>query len=140
MTTTKRESVDPSDMVHGEVIIVTDEAGTEVLRGEFLQNSIYAGPRFVSAHGFEITAHNGHYEREVKVPTVGERFRAAPVGTTFTLDGEVRVRLSGGYYASFPMNGNREAYPGIYTLHSNSPPLWDGEPEGKAAWSVPTKA
>ena len=139
MTTTKREPVNPADMVRGEVIIVSDGTGAEVLRGKLVQTGLYDNPQ-LKVGDVLFTAHNGHYEREVKVPTVGERFRAAPVGTTFTLDGEVRVRLSGGYYASFPMNGNREAYPGIYTLHSNSPPLWDGEPEGKAAWSVPTKA
>ena len=138
MTTTKRESVDPSDMVHGEVIIVTDEAGTEVLRGEFLQNSIYAGPRFVSAHGFEITVHNGHYEREVRVPTVGERFRAAPVGTTFTLDGKARVRLSGDYYVVINTKGNG-AQPSMRELTCHALAYWEGYPEDQVEWSFPTE-
>ena len=137
MTTTKREPVDPSDMVRGEVIIVTDEAGTEVLRGEFLQNSIYAGPRFVSAHGFEITVHNGHYEREVRVPTAGERFRASPVGTTVTLGGKTRVRLPGDYYAFTSVEKDE---PTFAALSKYLPAHWEGEPEDEATWSFPTKA
>ena len=138
MTKTRREPVSPVDMVRGEVIFVTDGTGTEVLRGVFTVTNYYDSPQ-LKVGGVLVAVHNGHYEREVKVPTVGERFRAAPVGTTFTLDGTVRVRLSGDYYAVLPTVSTRAALPGTYELRSDFPPRWDGEPEGKAAWSFPTE-
>ena len=139
MTTTKREPVNLADMVRGEVIIVSDGTGTEVLRGVLVQTGLYDKPQ-LKVGDVDVTVHNGHYEREVQVPTVGERFRAAPVGTTFTLDREVRVRLSGDYYAFLPAGATHQAYPSIHTLRSDFPPLWEGEPEDKAAWSVPRRS
>lgn len=136
MTTTRREPVNPADMVRGEVIIVTDGTGTEVLRGKLVQTGLYDNPQ-LKVGDVLFTAHNGHYEREVKVLTAGERFRASPVGTTVTLGGKTRVRLPGDYYAFTSVEKDE---PTFAALSKYLPAHWEGEPEDEATWSFPTKA